>query len=64
MYNIKNTTKIFFFFKNTSDITWIEKNNVTQTNKKMKKKERKELKACTSFSVWDGHKRVGEGKSG
>lgn len=41
-----------------------KKNNVTQTNKKMKKKERKELKACTSFSVWDGHKRVGEGKSG
>lgn len=42
MYNIKNTTKIHFFFsKNTSDITWIEKNNITQTNKKMKKRKEK-----------------------
>lgn len=32
MYN-KNTTKILFFLKNTSDITWIEKNNVTQTKR-------------------------------
>lgn len=52
MYNNKKYYKDTpFLFKNTSDITWIEK-KITFTNKKMKKENENNLKHALDPLVW------------